>query len=161
MHQTGALRTRQRRPATGAGRRAGFTLIEVMIALAIVVIVLALAYPRYHDYVVRSRLVEATASLSATRVRLEQFYQDNRHYGSTATQCGVPMPAGQYFSYSCRWAAGGTSQSFLLTATGRAGAGMDGYVFTVDHENRQRTTAFADMPGLPVDCWLRRRGDTC
>ena len=140
---------------------AGFTLIELMIAVAIVGVIAGIAYPQYTEYVKRSRLAEATGVLTTTRVRLEQFYQDNRNYGSTAAACGVVLPAAQFFSLSCDWGAGGTSQSYLLTLTGLSTAGMSGYTFTVDHNNAQRTTAFPGSAGLPVNCWLRRMGDTC
>ena len=143
------------------GQGSGFTLIELMIAVAIVAIIAAVAYPQYTDYVQRSRIAEATSTLAATRVRLEQFYQDNRHYGSTATGCGVPAPTGEFFDYTCTWGASSSSQSFLLAATGKAAAGMDGFGFTVDQDNAQRTTAFVGASGLPANCWLRRRGDTC
>lgn len=145
----------------GRSLGAGFTLIELMVTVAIVAIIAAVAYPQYTQYVVRSRLAEASGTLSATRVRLEQFYQDNRNYGSTAADCGVAMPAGDFFTYTCNWGAGGTSQSFLLTADGKAGAGMSGYTYTVDNNNLQQTTAYVGAAGLPQNCWLRRKGDTC
>lgn len=143
------------------GGQAGFTLIELMITVAIVAIIASVAYPQYTEYVRRSHLVEATGLLSTARVRLEQYYQDNRNYGSTASACGVAVPTGDYFTFTCNWGGGGTSQSFLLTATGKASAGMSGYTYTVDHNNQQRTTAFVGASGLPVNCWLRRKGDTC
>jgi type IV pilus assembly protein PilE len=143
------------------GGQRGFTLIELMITVAIVAIIASVAYPQYTDYVRRSHLVEATGLLSTTRVRLEQYYQDNRNYGSSATTCGVAVPTGDYFTFSCTWGSGGTSQSFLLTADGKASAGMAGYTYTVDHNNLQRTTAFVGASGLPLNCWLRRKGDTC
>ncbi len=141
--------------------RMGFTLMELMITVAIVAILAAVAYPSYTEYIRRSRIVEATGELSTLRVRLEQFYQDNRHYGSTAAACGAAMPAAGAFTYACNWGAGGTNQSFLATATGAAGAGMTGYSFTIDHTNQQRTTGFPGASGLPVTCWMKRKGDTC
>ena len=151
------------RTGVAAARRcqAGFTLIELMIAVAIVGIIAAVAYPQYTSYIQRSRLAEATGNLSTTRVRLEQFYQDNRSYNSNATSCGVALPTGDFFDYTCTWGAGGTNQSFVLTATGKTSANMGGYTFTVDNNNLQRTTAFTGASGLPVNCWLRRQGQTC
>lgn len=140
----------------------GFTLIELMITVAIVAILTSIAFPSYTDYVQRGRIAEATGELGTMRVRLEQFYQDGRpsNYGSTAVACGLAVPASPSFTYSCNWGAGGTSQSFLITATGRAAANMTGFVFTLDHANAQRTTAY---PGatVPAACWLKRKGDTC
>jgi type IV pilus assembly protein PilE len=140
------------------GQGAGFTLIELMITVAIIAIIAAVGYPSYTSYVERSRIAEATGTLAVTRVRLEQYYQDNRNYGSSGTTCGVTMPAGDYFTFSCATSNG--AQQFLLTATGSAG-GMSGYTFTVDHNNAQRTTAFVGASSLPANCWLKRKGDTC
>lgn len=145
------------------GRVRGFTLIEVMIVVAIVGILAAVAYPSYTDYVRRSRIAEATGDLSAVRVRLEQYYQDNRNYGSTAANCPVALPnaGNKPFTYSCTWGATASNQSFLLQATGTAGGAMDGYTFTLDNANTRRTTAFAGAAGLPVDCWMTQRGSAC
>jgi type IV pilus assembly protein PilE len=148
-----------RRPA----RSRGFTLIELMITVAVVGILGAIAYPSYTDYVRRSRISEATGDLSATRVRLEQFYQDNRHYGSTAAACGVPLPneANKAFLYTCTWGGTASNQSFLLRATGRAGGALEGYAFTLDNNNARQTTAFVGAAGLPLACWISKRGDAC
>ncbi len=144
-------------------RERGFTLIELMITVAIVSILAAVAYPSYTEYVQRGRLAEATGELGTMRVRLEQFYQDSRpnNYGSTAAACGVAVPASPSFTYTCNWGAGGTSQTFLITATGKASAGMSGYAFTIDNTNAHATTAYPGAAGLPAACWLKRKSDTC
>jgi type IV pilus assembly protein PilE len=139
----------------------GFTLIELMVAVAIVAIIASVAYPQYTDSVRRSRLVEATGALASARVRLEQYYQDNRNYGSTATACGVAAPTGDNFTYSCTWGSTSSNQSFLLTATGKSSAGLSDTSYTTNQDNLQQTTAFPGASGLPVNCWLRRKGDTC
>lgn len=144
------------------GRR-GFTLTEVMIVVAVIAILAAVAFPSYTDYIRRGKISQATSQLAVERVRLEQLYQNTRNYGSTATACGViPVPpSDSSFTFSCDWGAVGTNQGFLLTATGTAAAGMTGYSFTIDQNNLQQTTAFPGMSGLPVDCWVKKRGETC
>jgi type IV pilus assembly protein PilE len=140
----------------------GFTLIELMITVAVVGILAATAYPSYAEYLRRGKISEATAELSTLRVRLEQFYQDNRNYGSTATTCGggMSMPTARSFTITCTWGASGTSQSFLATATGTDAGGMTGYVFTVNDANQQRTTSFAGST-VAAACWMKKSGDTC
>jgi type IV pilus assembly protein PilE len=144
------------------GTQHGFTLIELMITVAIVAIIAAVAFPSYSAYIVRSRIAEALGTLTTTRVRLEQYYQDNRNYGSSASACGVSMPAGDNFTFTCNWGSGsapwGTSQAFLMTATGTGP--MTGYTYTVDHNNNQATTLF-DGAVSTATCWMRRQGDTC
>ncbi|MGH8766003.1 MAG: type IV pilin protein, partial [Burkholderiales bacterium] len=114
-------------------RYQGFTLIELMIVVAIVALLAAYAIPQYNDYVTRGKLQEAYANLAALRVKMEQFYQDNRMYSSAVGggTCGITggntptVSNAKYFTYAC--ASGGLSagkgdQTYLLTATGTTAA---------------------------------------
>lgn len=139
----------------------GFTLIEVLVVTVIVAILAALALPSYSDYLVRGKLTEATSGLADWRVRMEQYYQDNRSYGATAASCpaSVPIPASRYFSFTCS----GDSQSFTLTATNQANQGLGtagDFVFTVNHGNTRKTTKFY-AETKDVSCWLTKKGDSC
>lgn len=148
-------------------RSSGFSLIELMIVLAIIGILAAIAYPNYTEYVLRGKITEATVTLADTRVRLEQFYQDNRRYGDggASPDCGIAPPAGSAFSFQC--ALGGPvgahdNQTYTLTATGVASAGTSGIVLDVDESNNRRTVAFPGVTaGLPFNCWISRPGQTC
>ncbi len=138
---------------------AGFSLVELMIALAIASIIAAFALPAYRDYRQRSFLPEASSGLLLSAMRLEQYYQDNRSYRDGAT-CGVVLPAARRFAFSCTPAADG--QTFLLTATGVTQDAMDGFTFTLDQSGNTRTTALPEGWGnVPLDCWIDRRGGTC
>ncbi|WP_226986126.1 type IV pilin protein [Ramlibacter tataouinensis] len=136
----------------------GFTLIELMIVVAVVSLLAMVAYPSYVDHVRRGKIAAALGEMSAVRVRMEQFYQDNRHYGSTASSCAPGMPSAPGFAFSCAWGAGGTSQSFLVTATGQAD--MAGYVYTVNETDQQRTVEFAGAT-VNAACWLKKKGASC
>ncbi|MBB6188804.1 type IV pilin protein [Rhodanobacter sp. MP7CTX1] len=142
----------------------GFTLIELMIVVAIVAILLAIAVPSYLDYITRGKLTEAQNNLAAYRVSMEQYYQDNRNYGGAA--CGAPVPAGstlQYFTITCAPAGGGsTAQAYLATATGDAGTSVSGFTFTVDNNNIQKTTTEPAGWGTgTINCWVMRKGGSC
>ena len=140
-----------------AFRAGGFTLLELMIAVAIVAILAAIALPSYSDYIKRAKLVEAQNALADFRVKMEQYYQDNRNYG-TGTTCGVTSPSLKYFTLSC---AGG-GQTYTATATGISGSAVDNFEFWIDNANTQKSTKLpAGWGTAPVNCWVIRRGGDC
>jgi type IV pilus assembly protein PilE len=134
----------------------GFTLIEALIVMTILAILAAVGIPQYSRYVQRGNLVEATNALSEYRVRMEQFYQDNRRYG-TAGACGAAVPAAlQNFTVTCASAnaVGGGDQTYTATATGRGGSA--GFVYTVNEANVRATTGLPSNWGsLPADAGTR------
>jgi type IV pilus assembly protein PilE len=151
-------------------RAAGFTLIELMIAVAIIGILAGIALPAYQDYVRRSSLQPAFAELSDLRVKLEQFYQNNRRYGDTTSGrgCGhdgtthrINFNIGGAFTYTCSLSVSGgaaTDQAYTLTATGSTGSAT-GHTYTLDSNNVRRTTKFKDTTATKT-CWLSR-GTEC
>ena len=142
----------------------GFSLIELMIVLAIATILATFTLPAYHDHVMRSHIPEATSGLLLTGMRLEQYYQDHRSYANAANAvnavCGVPMPQAVRFAFSCTVPADG--QSFLISAQGQNEGPMAGFTYTLDQLGVQRTTALPnDWGKAPANCWIERRGAVC
>ena len=135
----------------------GFSLVELMVVVAIAAIIAAFALPSYRDHMLRSYLPEAGSGLQLTALRLEQYYQDHRSYLNGGA-CGVTLPTSQRFTFSC--AVPDDGQSFVLTATGMAA--MQGFAFTIDQQGQTRTTALPDGWGTaPLACWIKKRGATC
>lgn len=135
----------------------GFTLIEMMIVVAIISILAAIAIPNYNNYVRRSKLTEAASTLSDLRVRMEQYYQDNRNYGSTGTTCGTTMPtapAVKYFTYTC--VTSSSAQAYTITAASAdVSLGANGaYTYTLDQSNTKTTTKFKAANQTGKNCWL-------
>jgi type IV pilus assembly protein PilE len=115
----------------------GFTLIELMVVVAIVGILSAIAVPSYTRYVQRGDLVEGTQALSQYRVQMEQYYQDNGNYGVGGACITAPTLAN--FTLTCTSA----GQTYTATATGKTTGMLNGFVYTIDQGNNQQTT------GLP------------
>jgi type IV pilus assembly protein PilE len=137
----------------------GFSLIELMVALAIAAIIGAVALPSYRDHMMRTRIPEATSGLLLTAMRLEQFYQDRRSYRE-GEACGAALPRSAFFDFRCEPANDG--QGFLLVATGAAGGVMDGFVYTLDQQGNAQTAALPEAWGrAPLACWINRRGAAC
>ncbi len=141
--------------------KSGFTLIEVMIAVAIIGILAAIALPNYRDYVLRGKLVDATNNLATTRAAMEQYYQDNRAYSITAASSPC-LPANlallKDFTLSCTLP---TALTYLITASGKAGGPTAGFTYTVDNLNAMTTTVGASWGGGASLCWIMRKGATC
>jgi type IV pilus assembly protein PilE len=136
----------------------GFSLIELMIVVALVGILLTIVVPSYQDYIRRGKIGEATSELAAFRARQEQFFQDNRTYASGGTTCGGTLPGGtKYFTYTCNAA---TATTYTATATGIAGQGMNGFTFTIDQNNTRQTTAFPGVSGT-MNCWIYKKDESC
>lgn len=143
-------------------RARGFTLIEVMIAVAIVAILATVAFPAYTDYITRSKISEAVGQLSEMRVKLEQFFLDNRTYvGACAAGTVAPLPASpqvKYFAYTCPTL---TATTYTVTATGAAAQGMNGFVYTIDQANNRGTTSVGTGWNMTGNCWTLKKDGSC
>jgi type IV pilus assembly protein PilE len=137
----------------------GFSLIELLVAVAIVSILASIAIPGYRDYVRRGKLAEAYTNLASQRVKMEQFYQDARTYNNACQPNTVaPAPATTInFQYLCAIA----DQTYTISAIGLATGNLNGFVFTVDQNNNRAT------PGVPsgwtssATCWVRNKDGSC
>jgi prepilin-type N-terminal cleavage/methylation domain-containing protein len=167
-------------------RQRGFTLIEVMIVVAIVAILAAIAIPSYRDYILRGRITDATNGLSTIRSDMERYFQDNRTYAAVAgppaftPPCSDATPAGlarrtfgEFFVVSCLAVDGGSPTNSM--AGGVAGAGpaggytlavngtgpVAGFVFLIDAQGNQATTGATGQAtgwGVSTTRWCMRRG---
>lgn len=100
---------------------AGFTLIELMITVALVAILAAVALPSYQEHIRKSRRAEAQAFLLAVAAREQQFLVDTRSFSASLASIGVPTPSNVDLAYTLALTAAATPPSFSLTATPKPG----------------------------------------
>ncbi len=140
----------------------GFTLIEVMITVAIVAILASIAVPSYTGYVQRSRITEAVAGLAGMSVAMERYFQDNRTYAgacnlATDPPTVAPMPTARDFIFTC------PTKTIIAYSVHADGTGaMAGFHYTLDQDNT-RTSNFDAPPGWPPSnsCWVLKADGSC
>ena len=74
----------------------GFTLIELMIVVAIIGILAAIAIPAYQDYMIRSKVTESMAAAAACKTSVTEFYQSQAAFPGDITAAGCSSVATKY-----------------------------------------------------------------
>lgn len=133
-------------------RASGFTLIEVMIVVAIIAILASVAMPAYQDYILRGRIGDATTMLSDLKIQMEQYYGNNRTYDKPAF-CDNP-PGVDSWTIACSNLGAST---FTLTATGSGAAA--GFTYTIDQDGTQNSVT--KWTSGTQSCWINKKGGTC
>jgi type IV pilus assembly protein PilE len=133
----------------------GFTLIEIMISVAIVGILMAVALPAYSDYVTRGRLTEAFSTLGTDQPAAEQFWSNGRDYtGFDLSTAWIPVTPN--FTYAL---SNVSTSTYLITATGTGK--MAGFVYTIDQNGNHVTVATPAGWGTSTTCWVDHKGGAC
>lgn len=151
---------------THAGQR-GFTLIELMIVVAIVGVLVAVALPSYRDYVIRGAVTDAVTGLTNSRADMERYFQDYRTYqavGTTNPPCLTSQTVGK-FTIACTTASL-SATGYTLTATGSGT--VAGFVYGVDQSDSKTTVIGSAAPAnwrITGTCtgtkWITKKGDSC
>ncbi len=93
----------------------GFTLIELMIVVAIIGILAAIAIPNFLTYQCKAKQSEAKSNLGAIRVSQEAYFAEYDNYGAAIATIGYQTKGAVRYAYSI---AGANSTGFQATATG-------------------------------------------
>jgi type IV pilus assembly protein PilE len=132
-------------------KHSGFTLMELMIVVAIIGIISAIAFPSYNSYMKKSRRADAKVGLSKLADKQERFYLQENIYATTTAALGLANPV--------------VSKEGYYNITVSAGAGTAGFILSaaaVGAQTSDTTTSAGDCTTMtlsstgartPVDCW--------
>jgi len=133
----------------------GFTLIEVLIVVAILGIIASIAIPSYGSYMTKTRRVDAITLLTEVAGEQQRFFSENNRYAETMTDMGYPnaeeLSENGYYNVSVT---ASTPSSFTVTAQPVAGGAQDDDVecgsFTINSAGQK---GVAGATKTAQECW--------
>ena len=155
------FRTRSATPSSSIG----FTLLELMITVAVIGILAAIAIPMYGDSVMRSKIIGGTTQLGDVRTQMEKYFMDNRSYlagagcGAAPSIVSYNADASNNFTLSCP---APTATTYTIQADGKVAKGMGGFTYTINEQNIKTTFALpGGWAGAGSACWVLRKDGSC
>ncbi len=142
----------------------GFTLIELMIVVAIIAILAAIAIPAYQDYLVRSQVSEGAVLTDGAKTAVAEFYSNKGQMPSNNTSAGLATSTsitGSYVS-GVNVVGGVITATFSNTAPQKANQAIDGKTFVLSPVTSTGSTSWHCQGGtvapkyLPSSCRHRR-----
>jgi len=127
-----------------SGRQNGFTLIELMITVAIIGILAGIAYPSYTQYMIQARRTDAQSDMLKIQLGMEKWRANNNSYTTSLANAGF-TDNNAYYSYSIT---GTTASAYTINAAAQ-GAQSTG--------DAACTPLTLDQSGGkgPADCWKK------
>jgi len=126
----GMMRTGISTASTGTARQKGFTLIEMMIVVAIIGILSAIAFPSYIKHVTKANRVAAEGCLAEMANYMERYYTTNLRYDQDSTKtanpyiapdCATAQQTGANYTYPAPSGSALTATTYTITAVPIAG----------------------------------------
>lgn len=135
-----------------ARRQRGFTLVELMIALAVLALLAGMAYPAYNEHVARSRRADAKQSLVELAQKLERFYTERGTYVGASLGGSGLYPGSSRGGYYSLAITAQTADGFTITATPTGAQASDACAtFTYNQLGEQGVGPAASLSA--AKCW--------
>lgn len=143
----------------------GFTLLELLIVIAIIGIIAAIAIPNYERYVLRSHRVEARNTLQDIAQKLQQNYSISRDYAKDASGNAIDnstisgwgldkSPASGTTRYNISFAQGPSSSGYVLQAEPQGVQTKDEcQTFQIDQRGSKTAAGKSVRDELSIKCW--------
>lgn len=153
------MTTRSPAHTTAKQLNKGFTLIELMVTVAIVGIITAIALPSYTNYVKSGNAQEAPSNLLSLKTQSEQYFSDNPALGFKDFPCTSPAGA-KFFQYSCTPGTGSAPiNTITITATGLSGTNVSGWTYTIDQAGVRASSGIDGSSS--TSCWITKSHGAC
>lgn len=136
----------------------GFTLLELMIVVAIIGLLAAFAYPSYMDSVTKSRRADAKATLLNLAQQIERFYSENHTYtGAAAAVGGSPQASPEgWYQLTINITGGGTAYTLTAAPQGQqASHDTQCKSYTYNNLGQEGVTGTPAPSWSASDCWRR------
>ncbi len=135
----------------------GFSLVELLIVIAIVAILAAIVYPSYTDSVRKTKRSDAQVALSRAATFQEREYSENNAYSTTMADLGGATSDEGYYTISASIPTSCAPSCYLLSATPATGgaqtADTECWTMTLDHTGRKASANKAGTANPAGTCW--------
>lgn len=134
-------------------KQTGFTLVELMIVVAIVGILAGIGYPSYRAYIIDNNRNDAKTELMRLQLLQEQYYLDNRRYAITLDSFTGWRNNSDHYTFALGQSSSTRSYTLIATvaASSTQATDTDCASFTIDHFGV--TTSLNSANTVTSDCW--------